>query len=85
MIEITQLTKTYGRGDKAVHALNGIELEIGPGMFGLLGPNGAGKTTLMRILAGIANPSVCHVTIAGHNLANEKGKQAVKTMLGYLA
>lgn len=84
MIEITQLTKTYGRGDKAVHALNSIELKIGPGMFGLLGPNGAGKTTLMRILAGIANPSAGHVTIDGQNLANEKGKQAIKAILGYL-
>ncbi len=53
MIEITSLTKTYGSGAKAVHALNGIDLNIGAGMFGLLGPNGAGKTTLMRILAGI--------------------------------
>jgi ABC-type multidrug transport system ATPase subunit len=84
MIEITHLTKTYGSGNKAVHALNGVELNIGNGMFGLLGPNGAGKTTLMRILAGIANPSGGKVTIAGHDLADEKGKQAVKAMLGYL-
>ncbi|MFZ6029010.1 MAG: ABC transporter ATP-binding protein [Chloroflexota bacterium] len=84
MIEITQLTKTYGRGEKAVHALNGVELHIGNGMFGLLGPNGAGKTTLMRILAGIANPGGGSVIVGGHNLADEKGKQAVKAMLGYL-
>lgn len=84
MIEIAQLTKTYGHGEKAVHALNGVEIHIGNGMFGLLGPNGAGKTTLMRILAGIANPSGGSVTIGGHSIADEKGKQAVKAMLGYL-
>ena len=57
MISIAGLTKTYGAGFRSVEALRGIDLEIGPGMFGLLGPNGAGKTTLMRILAGIVNPT----------------------------
>ncbi len=84
MIKITSLTKTYGLGGKAVHALNGIDLEIGPGMFGLLGPNGAGKTTLMRILAGIVHPSGGGVNVDGLDLSGEKGRQAVKAMLGYL-
>jgi ABC-type multidrug transport system ATPase subunit len=84
MIEITALTKSYGVGPKAVHALNGIDLSIGPGMFGLLGPNGAGKTTFMRILAGIVNPSGGQVRIDGHDVATESGKKAVKAFLGYL-
>jgi ABC-2 type transport system ATP-binding protein len=78
------LTKTYRTGKRAVDALNGIDLQIGAGMFGLLGPNGAGKTTLMRILAGIVNPSSGEVCIDGHDLSTEAGKQAVKSMLGYL-
>lgn len=84
MIEITGLTKTYGSGAKAVQALNGIDLKIGIGMFGLLGPNGAGKTTLMRILAGIVNASSGTLRVAGQDLATESGKQAVKSILGYL-
>jgi len=84
MIKIASLTKTYGMGGKAVHALNGIDLEIGAGMFGLLGPNGAGKTTLMRILAGIVNSSGGRVEVGSHDLATEKGKREVKSMLGYL-
>lgn len=84
MIEITSLTKTYGGGPKAVHALNGLNINIGSGMFGLLGPNGAGKTTLMRILAGIVNASTGSVRVAGNDLASESGKQAVKAILGYL-
>ncbi len=84
MIEITSLTKTYGKGSASVHALNGIDLTIGEGMFGLLGPNGAGKTTLMRILAGIVLPTSGCVTIAGHDLAKEKGREQVKARLGYL-
>jgi ABC-2 type transport system ATP-binding protein len=84
MITTTSLKKTYGSGAKAVHALNGVDLNIGPGMFGLLGPNGAGKTTFMRILAGIVNVTSGSVNIAGNDLTTEAGKQAVKAILGYL-
>ncbi|MBN1872867.1 MAG: ABC transporter ATP-binding protein [Anaerolineae bacterium] len=84
MIEISKLTKTYHTNGHAVRALNGIDLHIGTGMFGLLGPNGAGKTTLMRILAGIVNPNSGEVHIDNHALATEAGKQAIKSMLGYL-
>lgn len=84
IIDIQNLSKVYGKGGQAVHALNGIDLSIGEGMFGLLGPNGAGKTTLMRILAGIVLPSSGSIQIAGHDLAKEKGREQVKAMLGYL-
>ncbi len=84
MIQITGLTKTYGTGNKSVHALRGVDLQINAGMFGLLGPNGAGKTTFMRILAGIVNPSGGSIRVDGHDLTTEAGKRAVKSMLGYL-
>lgn len=80
MIAISDLTKRYGN----VQALRGVDLEIGPGMFGLVGPNGAGKTTLMRILAGLLRPSSGTVNIAGHDITTGRGRQAVKEMLGYL-
>jgi ABC-type multidrug transport system ATPase subunit len=81
MIEIEKLTKTY-RGK--VNALNGVDLTIGTGMFGLVGPNGAGKTTLMRILAGLLRASGGRVTVFGHELASNAGRQAAKANLGYL-
>jgi ABC-2 type transport system ATP-binding protein len=84
MIEISSLTKTYRASGRAVNALNGIDLQIGAGMFGLLGPNGAGKTTLMRMLAGIVNPSSGNLRVDGHDLTTQAGKQAVKSMLGYM-
>jgi ABC-2 type transport system ATP-binding protein len=81
MITVSQLTKIYG---KKVHALRGVDLEIGTGMFGLVGPNGAGKTTLMRILAGLIRPSSGSATVLGHDITTGRGKLAVKSMLGYL-
>ncbi len=84
MILIRSLTKTYHTNKHTVHALNGIDLEIGTGMFGLLGPNGAGKTTLMRILAGISNASGGSAVIDGDDVSTQSGKQTVKNMLGYL-
>jgi len=84
MIEIDALTKIYRANRRTVNALDGIDLRIGPGMFGLLGPNGAGKTTLMRILAGIVEPSSGSARVNGDDLRTQQGKQAVKTVLGYL-
>jgi ABC-type multidrug transport system ATPase subunit len=81
MITIAELTKTYAGN---VHALRGVDLEIGVGMFGLLGPNGAGKTTLMRILAGLLRPTEGRAVVLGHDLTTSNGKQAVKAVLGYL-
>ena len=81
MIEIQNLTKTYGTG---VHALRGINLNIEAGMFGLVGPNGAGKTTLMRILAGLLNPTSGKLHAFGNDMLTTPGKLATKALLGYL-
>ncbi len=37
--------------------LDGLDLDVGTGVFGLLGPNGAGKTTLLRLLATVHRPA----------------------------
>lgn len=48
------LTKTYGEGDTAVHALRGVDIKIPSGeMVVLLGPSGSGKSTLLNILGGL--------------------------------
>ena len=51
---VQKLTKTYGEGHSAVHALRGADLEIGDGeIVVLLGPSGSGKSTLLNILGGL--------------------------------
>jgi ABC-type multidrug transport system ATPase subunit len=79
MIEVRNLVKVY---PGPVSALVGIDLDIGPGMFGLLGPNGAGKTTFMRILAGLLQPTSGTVRIDGIDVATDPA--AVWARLGYL-
>jgi putative ABC transport system ATP-binding protein len=55
------LTKVYGEGESAVHALRGVDLAVREGsMVVLLGPSGSGKSTLLNILGGLDSASGGH-------------------------
>jgi ABC-2 type transport system ATP-binding protein len=78
IISVSNLSKTYGSGFKA---LNGINLDIKRGeIFALLGPNGAGKTTLISIICGIANLSEGNVTVGGHDINADY--RAARSLIG---
>lgn len=64
------------------HAVNGLSMDLGPGILGLLGPNGAGKSTLMRILATLAKPSAGQVSWNGEDIA--RSPDQLRVALGYL-
>ncbi|MFD5076347.1 ABC transporter ATP-binding protein [Streptomyces sp. NPDC058371] len=52
------LTRTFGRGSRAVDALGPLDLTVAPGEFVcIVGPSGCGKSTLLRIAAGLLRPS----------------------------
>ena len=58
LIELRQVTKTYGQGETAFQALRGVDLQIGAGEFvAIMGPSGSGKSTAMNILGGLDTPS----------------------------
>jgi ABC-2 type transport system ATP-binding protein len=82
-LTIRGLTKTYPNG---VRALDAVDLDLGPGMFGLLGPNGAGKSTLMRTLATLqdADAGTASLTTAAGELDLLRAKEQARRILGYL-
>lgn len=68
---IENLTKTYGSGPTAVHALRGVNLVVRKGaMIVLLGPSGSGKSTLLNIVGGLDRASDGHVWFCGRDLAD---------------
>ncbi|MFD4306088.1 ABC transporter ATP-binding protein [Streptomyces albidoflavus] len=79
MLELTDVTKVYRGGTRAV---DGLSLTLGHGMLGLLGPNGAGKSSLMRIIATVTRPTSGTLRYEGTDLT--AAPDAVRRHLGYL-
>lgn len=80
MIEIRNVSKTYGGSVKAV---DDITLTVEPGcIYGFLGPNGAGKTTTIKLITGIIRPDGGTITVDGCDI----GKDAVgaKKKIGFV-
>jgi len=79
MLTIRDLVKVY---PGPVTALQGINLDVPPGMFGLLGPNGAGKSTLMKILSGLLEATSGAVFLDGEDVLSKP--ERIRQRLGYL-
>jgi putative ABC transport system ATP-binding protein len=68
MIEVVNVTKTYGTGDKAVQALRGVNLYAAKGeIVSIMGPSGSGKSTLLHLMGGLDTPSGGSVIIDGQD------------------
>ena len=61
VIDVDNVSKWYGD----VVAVNGVSVQISPGIIGLLGPNGAGKSTLLHLISGLASCSEGTVRVLG--------------------
>jgi len=73
------VTRTYGSGDAAVHALRGVTLDVPAGQFAaIMGPSGSGKSTLMHLLAGLDRPTTGAVTIGDQDVAALNDAQLTK-------
>ena len=67
MIEVKDLTFSYGKGKQALHGLN---FSVGDGeIFGFLGPNGSGKSTTQKILTGILKGHGGYVSLFGQDIS----------------
>jgi putative ABC transport system ATP-binding protein len=63
-IRIEGLRKRYGKGDTAVDALKGVDMQVAPGeAVGLIGPSGSGKSTLLKCLGAVIEPTAGQMTL----------------------
>ena len=63
------LFKTYGRGEAAVQALNGVDVDFAAGQFtAIMGPSGSGKSTLMHCLAGLDTADAGQIVLGGQEI-----------------
>ncbi len=70
LFQVRSLTKTYGAGHAAVHALNGVDLDLFAGeLVVLLGPSGSGKSTLLNHLGGLDLPTSGTLSYRNQDLA----------------
>ena len=69
ILETIDLKKTYGKGDTAVNALNGINLKIENREFAaIVGSSGSGKSTLLHMLGGLDRPTSGKVFVDGKDI-----------------
>ena len=78
LISARDLTKFYGD----VHALDGLTLDVEPGIIGFVGANGAGKTTFIRILLGLLKPTSGSASVLGLDAQSQAVE--VRRLVGYM-
>ena len=69
------VSKSYGTGDNAVHALDDVSVSLAAGEFtAIMGPSGSGKSTLLHVLAGLDRPSTGEIYVGDTEITKLKDK-----------
>lgn len=88
VLDLQQISKSYGDGDAAVHALDHVDLSVEQGqLVAVMGPSGSGKSTLLTIAGSLEEPTDGEVCIDGTALSglsrNDKARLRRRT-IGYV-
>ena len=76
MVDVREVTRTFGHGDTAVHAVRGASFTIRRGQLVVLtGRSGSGKTTLLNIVGGLDTPSSGEVFVGGRSITAMSAKE----------
>ncbi len=76
ILETKGLTKIYGSGETAVHALAGVDFTVSRGEFAaIVGMSGSGKSTLLHMLGGLDRPTDGKVTVDGKDIFSLKDEE----------
>ncbi|MBO1417906.1 ABC transporter ATP-binding protein [Streptomyces sp. FH025] len=81
MVSVTDLRRSFGTGERAVHALRGVSFSVGRGeLTALKGRSGSGKTTLLNLVGGLDAPTGGSIALDGVDLAglDEDGRLALR-------
>jgi len=71
VIDLENVSKVYGHGEWAVHAVDRVSLKLDPGkLFILMGPSGSGKTTLLMLMGCLLKPSSGSVHLFDHEISS---------------
>jgi putative ABC transport system ATP-binding protein len=85
-VRLESVRKTYGRGDSAVVALNGVTVDFPTGSFtAVMGPSGSGKSTLLHCAAGLDRPDSGQVTLIGADLKGKNETQLTELRREHVA
>lgn len=70
LVELRNLVRVHGKGESAVHAVNGLDLDIQRGEFlAVVGVSGSGKSTLLHLIGALDTPSSGSIKVEGRELA----------------
>ncbi|MFD0257313.1 ABC transporter ATP-binding protein [Kitasatospora indigofera] len=87
-VELRSVRRSYGRGDRAVHALRGIDLALARGSFtAVMGPSGSGKSTFLQCAAGLDRPTSGEVLLGGEEitrLSENRLTQLRRSRIGFV-
>jgi putative ABC transport system ATP-binding protein len=80
MVEARAVSRTFGHGSTAVHAVRGVSFAVQRGrLVALVGRSGSGKTTLLNIIGGLDSPTSGEVFVGGRNMSAMAARE--RTML----